>query len=100
MSTVLGLPVVLIDRGSTRPPDPHRLFAAGGRGEWKAPPRTPLAPFTGPTPAVCGRWTGRSAATGSLGHPCLVAGTAFETRPSGVGRGRRLTRLRSARSGR
>src|SRR5574341_1137715 len=41
MSTVLGLPVVLIDRGSPRSPDPHRLFAAGGRGEWKAPPEPP-----------------------------------------------------------
>src|SRR5574341_1491522 len=41
MSTVLGLPVVLIDRGSTRPPDPHRSYAEGGRVEGKRPPNPP-----------------------------------------------------------
>jgi hypothetical protein len=30
---VFGLSVVLVDRGSTRSPDPHRLYAEGGRVE-------------------------------------------------------------------
>src|SRR5574341_1656665 len=92
MSTVLGLPVVLIDRGSPRPPEPHRLFAEGGRGEWKAPPEPPARSDGIPGSPVLGCWHGLL--KHGLGRRAGEPGGVAEACPSG---GLSRARRRSAR---